>query len=234
MWLPVSLARQAPLLLSVGALAPAGLVQQRSPPPPPLGPPPPPPPPSLSPRPSVRRSPPQPPEPTPISLQLCLLDGNVLLCYSMLSSIGGLFSSGEWLEPPVVTAQDFVDISAAFGSASTLVVAWLIAASLCGACREDWFALEGNEHRQAPLGVSRLLASWAAAVPIVLVLRAAAAATSAASEPTMEPPSATGVAAAILSSHTTAFVVDNAGQALAVLVVLTIWRRWLLQRQGVL
>ena len=232
MWLRVSLARQAPLLLSVSALAPAGLVQQLSPPPPPLAPPPPPPPPGPPPPLSLRRSPPQPPEPSPISLQLCLLDGNVLLCYSMLSSIAGLFSSGEFLEPPVVTAQDFVDISAAFGSASTLVVAWLIAASLCGACREDWFALEGDEHRQAPLGASRLLASWAASVPIVLMLRAAAAAIGAASEPTMEP--AAAGAAAILSTQAAAFVADNAGQALAVLVVLTVWRRWLLQRQGVL
>ena len=155
---------------------------------------------------------PPPPPPSPISPQLCLLDANILLCYSLVVSITGLFKSGEYLEPPIIVAQDFIDISLAFGSASSLILAWLVAGSLCGACREDWLSLEAESHESAPLGASRLLTSWAASVPLLLLERGVAA-----------PPPAIADTLA-----------DTSAQALAVLVVLTLWRRWLLRRNGVI
>ena len=48
--------------------------------------------------------------------------------------------------------KDLLDISLAFSAASSLIFSWLLAAALCGACREDWLFLEGDEHAQAPLG----------------------------------------------------------------------------------
>ena len=45
------------------------------------------------PTPPPRRPPPETP-PSGLDLQLCLLDGNVLLCYSLLASIGTVLSIG--------------------------------------------------------------------------------------------------------------------------------------------
>ena len=167
------------------------------------------------------QKPPPPAPPSGLDLQLCLLDGNVLLCYSLLASIGGLFTSGD-LYASADMSKDLLDISLAFSAASSLIVSWLLAATLCGACREDWLFLEGDEHAQAPLGVSRLLASWALAAPLLLLVRAA----SSTIPPALFEADAPGIS----------LLLSDAASAdyFAVLVVMTLWRRWLLRRKGIL
>ena len=173
---------------------------------------------------SATPPPPETPSPSGLDLQLCLLDGNVLLCYSLFASIGGLFTSGE-MYASADLAKDLLDISLAFSAASSLVISWLLAASLCGACREDWFFLEGDEHVQAPLGVSRLLASWLVAAPLLLLVRAASS--------TVPP--------ALLDADAwrradISLLLGDAASAdyFAVLVVMTLWRRYLLRKKGIL
>ena len=169
-------------------------------------------------------SPPPEPSPSGLDLQLCLLDGNVLLCYSLFASIGGLFTSGE-MYASADLAKDLLDISLAFSVASSLVISWLLAASLCGACREDWFFLEGDEHVQAPLGVSRLLASWLVAAPLLLLVRAASSTV----------PPALFDADAWRRADISLLLGDAASaDYFAVLVVMTLWRRWLLRKKGIL
>ena len=169
-------------------------------------------------------TPPTPPPQKPsggLDFQLCLLDGNVLLCYSLLASIGGLFTSGE-IYASANMDKDFLDISLAFSAASSLIVSWLLAASLCGACREDWLFLEGDEHAQAPLGVSRLLASWALAAPLLLLVRGA----SSSALPPLFEAGAPGVSP-LLSDVASA-------DYFAMLVVMALWRRWFLRRKGII
>ena len=177
--------------------------------------------------PPLQPSPPPPPPASPISFQLCLYDGNVLFAYSLLSSLGGLFTPEELFASPNMD-KDLLDISLAFSAATSLVVAWLLAASVCGACREDWLYLEGEEHAEAPLGVSRLLKSWALSVPLTLLLRLLRGW---ALEPTssIEPE-----LPAVLPALSDAALAESVGQTLAVLVVMTLWRRWFLQRKGIL
>ena len=176
------------------------------------------------PTPPPRKPPPETPSPSGLDLQLCLLDGNVLLCYSLLASIGGLFTSGE-LYASADMGKDLLDISLAFSAASSLIVSWLLAASLCGACREDWLFLEGDEHAQAPLGVSRLLASWFIAAPLLLLVRAASSTV----------PPALFDADAWRRADLSLLLSDAASaDYFAVLVVMTLWRRWLLRKKGIL
>jgi hypothetical protein len=176
------------------------------------------------PTPPPRKLPPETPAPSGLDLQLCLLDGNVLLCYSLLASIGGLFTSGE-LYASADMGKDLLDISLAFSAASSLIVSWLLAASLCGACREDWLFLEGDEHVQAPLGVSRLLASWFIAAPLLLLVRAASSTV----------PPALFDADAWRRADLSLLLSDAASaDYFAVLVVMTLWRRWLLRKKGIL
>mmetsp|Transcript_50457 Transcript_50457/g.121297 ORF Transcript_50457/g.121297 Transcript_50457/m.121297 type:complete len:233 (+) Transcript_50457:82-780(+) len=175
------------------------------------------------PTPPPRRPPPETP-PSGLDLQLCLLDGNVLLCYSLLASIGGLFTSGE-LYASADMGKDLLDISLAFSAASSLIFSWLLAAALCGACREDWLFLEGDEHAQAPLGVSRLLASWFIAAPTLLLVRAASSTI----------PPALFDADAWRRADLSLLLSDAASaDYFAVLIVMTLWRRWLLQKKGIL
>ena len=160
------------------------------------------------------------PPTSPPDFQLCLLDGNVLLCYSLLASIGGLFTSGEIFATAELD-KDLLDIGLAFSAASSLIVSWLLSALLCGACRQDWFFLEGEEHAQAPLGVSRLFATWLVCGPLLLLVRAAS---STAIPPALFKTEASGISP-LLSDAASA-------DYFAVLVVMTLWRRWLLQRKG--
>jgi len=52
----------------------------------------------------------QQPEP-PLSQGLLLTDGAVVACYSISCSMVSLFQSEEYLEPPVITVQDVIDIA---------------------------------------------------------------------------------------------------------------------------
>ena len=171
---------------------------------------------------SASPPPPPPPPPTPLSAGLLVTDGAVCMLYSFSSSIAGLFTSGEYLEPTLdVTAQDVVDLAVAFDSALALALGWCLASAVTGCvCSEDWFGLPAEEHAGSALGVKDVLKNWIVGWPLGELLRALALFGIVAGGWAMpsELP-ATGLPA-IASSLAS----DGAGT----LVALTLWRRFLL------
>ena len=146
-----------------------------------------------------------------LSAGIVATDSAVVSLYSLSTSITSLFTSGEYLEPPVVTMQDFVDIGYAFECATALAVGWAIASALVGASTDDWFF---QEHRNSPIGLYRVLPAWLLAWPLGAAFKAVA---------TLEYARATpGVTASILDMQ--AIAMDGAG----LLLVLAAWRTWLL------
>ena len=184
------------------------------------------------------------PSPPPLSGPLLLADSGMLSLYSMSASITGLFTSGEYLEPPglAVSAQDFVEISLAFDQAAALALGWCVASALTGiVCSESWFNIEGDEHRQAPLGIAGLLSNWVVSWPLGIALKATAAYGLALTHSASVVSSAGSLVYFLgASSYATDpasaaadLVLRTAGSdGAGALLVLTLWRTWLLRWTG--
>lgn len=80
---------------------------------------------------------PPPPPPPPLSPALLAADGAVVAGYSVSCSLVGLFTSGAYLEPPIVSFQDVIDIAYAFDVAAALSIGWMIASAAVGAASND-------------------------------------------------------------------------------------------------
>ena len=118
------------------------------------------------------RPPPPPPPPPPLSPALLAADGAVVAGYSISCSLVGLFTSGAYLEPPIVSFQDVIDIAYAFDVAAALSIGWMIASAAVGAASNDWIT---QDHSASPIGLSRVLPAWLLGWPLGVALKAAAA-----------------------------------------------------------
>ena len=146
----------------------------------------------------------------PLSTGIVATDAAVVSLYSLSTSVTMLFTSGEYLEPPVVSLQDFVDIGYAFECAAALVAGWAIGSLIAGASSSDWFF---KEHATAPLGLYRVLPAWLLAWPLGAALKLLATEEYARATP--------GITAAV---DMQAIAMDGAG----LLVSIWLWRTWLL------
>jgi len=157
----------------------------------------------------------QQPEP-PLSQGLLLTDGAVVACYSISCSMVSLFQSEEYLEPPVITVQDVIDIAYAFDNAAALVVGWMIASAVAGASSVDWF---GSDHGRSPIGLNRVLPAWLLGWPLGSALKLIASLQFA-----RWTALATGTSAALTLVDAQMVAMDGAG----LLLVIALWRTWLL------
>lgn len=146
----------------------------------------------------------------PLSTGIVATDAAVVSLYSLSTSVTMLFTSGEYLEPPVVSLQDFVDIGYAFECAAALVAGWAIGSLIAGASSSDWFF---KEHATAPLGLYRVLPAWLLAWPLGAALKLLATEEYARATP--------GITAAV---DMQAIAMDGAG----LLLCIWLWRTWLL------
>ena len=109
------------------------------------------------------RPPPPPPPPPPLSPALLAADGAVVAGYSISCSLVGLFTSGAYLEPPIVSFQDVIDIAYAFDVAAALSLGWMLASAAVGAASNDWIT---QDHSASPIGLSRVLPAWLLGWPL--------------------------------------------------------------------
>ena len=164
---------------------------------------------------------PTPQPPAPLSPLLLLGDGSVLLCYSLSSSITGLFRAEEYLEPPALL-QDIVDISLAFDQAGALALGWILASLATGATSHRWLALPWEEHQRSALGVNKLLPTWMLAWPLFEMMKVVAA-SQLASWSTVA--LATDLPQLAQLSSVQTLATDGAG----LLLIIALWRSWLLR-----
>ena len=164
-----------------------------------------------------------PPPPPPLSSLLLATDGSILLSYSLSASIARLFTSGEYIEVmdtsrPFVEFKDFVDIVFVFDSAAALALGWLLAGAVSGVCSVDWLALPADEHDKSALGLYRVLPTWLLAWPLSEGFKAVAG---------------EGIKSWSMWTTGGAFLqnVDASSAAVdgvALLIVIVLWRKWLL------
>ena len=155
-----------------------------------------------------------PPPPSPLSPGLLAADCAVISAYSISGAITSLFTNQEYLNPPVVAAQDLVDIAYTFNSAAALAAGWAVAAAVTGASRIDWSFLD---HSESPIGLAKVLPCWLLSWPVGVTLKALAALEFA------QWSSQTFVSLEGLVDMQTA-AADGAG----VLLTVALWRTWLL------
>lgn len=154
----------------------------------------------------------------PLEPMLLLADAGVLALYSISSSIAALFASGEWVNelgnPLAASTQDFIEISLAIDSAVALGMGWCLAAAITGTiCSKDWFGLDDERYKEAPLGLPGLLSNWLVFWPLAEALKAIAAYGLAASWPaTLD---ANGVADTVSTSAAALELFGSAGNAAA-------------------
>ena len=154
----------------------------------------------------------------PLEPMLLLADAGVLALYSISSSIAALFTSGEWVNelgnPLAASTQDFIEISLAIDSAVALGMGWCLAAAITGTiCSKDWFGLDDERYKEAPLGLPGLLSNWLVFWPLAEALKAIAAYGLAASWPaTLD---ANGVADTVSTSAAALELFGSAGNAAA-------------------
>ena len=163
-----------------------------------------------------------PPPKSPLSPVLLAADCAVILLYALGGSVASLFTSGEYLAAGpafLVSWQDVADIALAFDRAAALALGWAVGSAAAGASAADW---AGLDHAQAPLGVpARVLPAWLLAWPLACALEAALAG------PVLRWSAAAGAPASLsVPLDLQAVLMEGVG----LLVVLTLWRRWLLQR----
>jgi hypothetical protein len=158
-----------------------------------------------------------PPSPPPLSGFLAATDSAVLFCYSLSASIADLFTSGEYMQPPVVAFQDVIDITRALDYAVALALGWLLASAASGLCSFEWMALPFEEHRRSALGLHRMLPTWLLAWPLGEAFKYATALSIAQWSTATIGSGALGLSIEMVAR-------DGAG----ILVTMLLWRSWLL------
>ena len=144
-------------------------------------------------------------------------DAAVLFCYSLSGSIAELFTSGEYLTPPGAGIGDLIDITRALDYAVALALGWLLACAASGMCSFEWMALPFDEHRRSALGLYRMLPTWVLAWPLSEALKYAASLG-------IAQWSTATTGSGVLGMNMDTVAIDGAG----VLLVMAIWRNWLL------
>ena len=112
-------------------------------------------------------------------------------------------------------------MAVAFDSALALALGWCLASVVTGVCSQDWLALSADEHAGSVLGVKGILSNWLLGFPLGEVIKALALYSVFAGGWASTP----GVSPAEIASSV---ALDGAGT----LVVITLWRRWLVTWSG--
>lgn len=148
-----------------------------------------------------------------LSWPLMALDASALFIYTLLTAIGTMLTNGEYLQPPIVSSSDFFEIALALNTGAAHALAWLLAGALTGLTAVSWLQLDEDNHAASPVRVAGLLRTWLLSCPLYEGLHAAARLS-------------LGMPTGMLVSPPA----EMATEALGVLVIMALWRRFVIER----